>query len=477
MEQCKQLKKDSLGLWSIVFFVVAAASPLTGVVGAMPVAFMAGNGPGVPGIYVLAGLILLLFSFGFVAMSRHVVNAGAFYSYISVGLGRKFGVAGLKVALLAYTAIQISVVAMFGFFSQIFVVDHLGIDIPWWAFSCVMLVIVLLLGIAKVELGGKVLGLLMLMEVGIVLLTDAGILSSHTVSHFEFSSFAPSTMFSGSFGIAMIFAISSFIGFEATAIYSEECKEPAKVIPRATIIAVVLISAFFALTSWSFVQLLGGEGVSTAAAKDPGRFVFAVTTQVVGPWAVELMSVLLITSLFAATQAFHNTMSRYIFSISRDGLLWKPLSAVHTKHGTPYAASIAQTIGMLGITIMVALAGQDPMQVVFSWGSAVGTMSILLLQGAVSLAVIFYFFRNRQYNVSLWSRMIAPAISALAMFGALWKVIENLDILSGSSSKAIFILPYFVFGAAVIGYAIAWALSRFYADRYAQLGKVVEELG
>lgn len=130
MEQQNQLQKGSLGLWSIIFFVIAAASPLTGVVGGLPVAFMAGNDSGVPGVYVVAGVLLVVFSFCFVAMSRYVVNAGAFYSYIAQGLGINSGMAGLSVALLAYTSIQLSVTAMFGFFSAQFVQSHFGVDIP-----------------------------------------------------------------------------------------------------------------------------------------------------------------------------------------------------------------------------------------------------------------------------------------------------------------------------------------------------------
>ena len=86
--------------------------------------------------------------------------------------------------------------------------------------------IVVSLGIAKVELGGKVLGILMLLEVGIVLLTDIAILRQPI--SLEFTSVEPSSMFSGNMGIAMVFAICSFVGFEATAIYSEECREPEK---------------------------------------------------------------------------------------------------------------------------------------------------------------------------------------------------------------------------------------------------------
>ena len=96
MEQGNQISKGKIGIFSLVFFVVAGASPLTGLVGGMPIAILSGNGAGVPGIYILSGLILLLFSIGFITMSRYISNSGAFYAYISVGLGRKLGVSGLS---------------------------------------------------------------------------------------------------------------------------------------------------------------------------------------------------------------------------------------------------------------------------------------------------------------------------------------------------------------------------------------------
>lgn len=59
-----ELKRNTLGVWKVVFLVVSAASPLSAMLGAVPPAVSLGNGPGVPGAYVIAGLILLVFSVG-----------------------------------------------------------------------------------------------------------------------------------------------------------------------------------------------------------------------------------------------------------------------------------------------------------------------------------------------------------------------------------------------------------------------------
>lgn len=474
MTQHHQLQKGSLGLWSVIFFVIAAASPLTGVVGGLPVAFFAGNGAGVPGVFVLAGLLLLVFSFGFVAMSRYVVNAGAFYSYIAQGLGVRSGMAGLGIALLAYLAVQLSVTALFGFYTGQFVAEHLHIQLPWWVYALVMQGLVMLLGIAKVELGGRVLGLFMMMEVVIVLVLDVAMLTTGT-GHVEFSSLHIATVLHGNIGIAMVFAICSFVGFEATAIYSEECREPGKVIPRATLLAVVLIATFFALTSWSFVQYAGADHIMALAAKDPGLFVFSIAEQVLGRWSVDMMSVLLITSLFAATQAFHNTLSRYLFAISRDGLLWAQLAYTHPKFHTPYRASLLQGVIMCSMLIIFALC-QLATTDIFAWLSALGSIAILALQCGVSVAVIAYFMRNHHLTASLWSRLIAPGISAVGMFMTLMLVVSNLNVLSGSTSPFIVILPCLVGVAGLGGFMGAHILSRVSPERYIRVGQIIEDL-
>ncbi|MGE0969548.1 APC family permease [Klebsiella sp. WOUb02] len=457
MNSESQLKKNSLGIWSLIFFVVAAASPLTGVVGGLPVAISAGNGAGIPAIYVIAGLILIVFSFGYVEMSRHVTNAGAFYSYISLGLGRNTGVAALMVALLAYFAIQLGVVALFGYFCEMYVQDHLNLHISWWVFSVGMLLVVWVLGIESVEVGGKILGVLMLMEVGIMLLTDFAVLFHlhASVVPLNLRSFTPDVVTQGHLGIALIFTIAAFIGFESTAIYGEECKQPEKTIPRATLLAVVLITLFFTFTSWVLVQAYGVEHIVAAATTNPGRFIFDIADSVLGRWAVEMMSLLLITSLFAATQAFHNNISRYLFSISRDGYLWKKMSAIRAGKGTPYFASCVQSVIIIAALLLMVSVGLDPMVDIFAWGSAMATMAILLLQAGVSVAVMAYFYRASLTVTHYWSHFIAPLLATISMLAALVMVIKNLDLLSGSSSSTIFVIPWMVFGIAVLGYLVA----------------------
>ncbi|MCA1177857.1 MULTISPECIES: APC family permease [unclassified Pantoea] len=447
------LRKNTLGLFSLVFFVVAAASPLTGVVGGLPVAIISGNGGGIPVFYILSCIILMLFAVGFIAMSRHVNNAGAFYTYISKGMGENWGASASVLALMAYISIQIAIVAMLGFFTQLFIEEHFSAHIPWWALSMLFVLVCWVLSIKRVEVGGKLLGILMLAEVAIVLLTDVMLLIKK-VGPYSFQSFEPSVFMQGNLGIAFIFTIAAFIGFESTAIYAEECRDPHKTVPRATVCALLLITAFFCFTSWSLVQAYGFDQIVAIASKDPGNFVFNITRQYVGQWAVETMSVLLITSLFAAALAFHNNISRYLFSISRDGLIWKELCKTHPTNGTPHNASHVHSVIMLMLLAGMGSAGLDPMVHIFAIGSAVATLCILILQLGVSAAVVL-FFRRMDNNENQFTVFWAPLLSMVCMSVTIILVVNNLQSLSGSDSSVVKMIPWFIAGCALMGYGMS----------------------
>ncbi|MFP3458104.1 APC family permease, partial [Psychrobacter sp. SIMBA_152] len=56
-----------------------------------------------------------------------------------------------------------------------------------------------------------------------------------------------------SLGLALLFAVGNFFGFEATVVYREEVRNPNTTIPRATYLAVVGIGLFYALAAWAYV--------------------------------------------------------------------------------------------------------------------------------------------------------------------------------------------------------------------------------
>src|SRR5437773_12456149 len=94
------LAEDRLGLPPVLFFIMSAAAPLTVIIGVIPTAYAITGVTGIPAAFIAIGIVLAIFAIGYVAMARHISNAGAFYAYITRGLGRPVGVGASLVALL-----------------------------------------------------------------------------------------------------------------------------------------------------------------------------------------------------------------------------------------------------------------------------------------------------------------------------------------------------------------------------------------
>ena len=68
----QHLQHNAVGVGGILFFVIAAAAPLTVVVGVPPLVFGVAGNIGAAGAYLIAGIVLFLFSVGYAAMSTHI---------------------------------------------------------------------------------------------------------------------------------------------------------------------------------------------------------------------------------------------------------------------------------------------------------------------------------------------------------------------------------------------------------------------
>jgi amino acid transporter len=86
-----QLRRNALGVAGIVFLVLAAVAPLTGIVVVASLVIALGNGGGAPVSFFIVAIVLLLFAVGYAQMSKQLVNAGGFYAFVVKGLGRTGG--------------------------------------------------------------------------------------------------------------------------------------------------------------------------------------------------------------------------------------------------------------------------------------------------------------------------------------------------------------------------------------------------
>ena len=420
----------SLGVGSIVFMVVAAAAPLTVVGGSAPLGFLLGDGVGFPALFVVCAIILLFFAVGLVAMTRKIPKPGGFFTYVGHGLGNPAGLSAAYLALLTYTTIQIAVHGYVGYVISVLVKSLGGPDIPWWAYSLAIVLIVGYLGYRHIDLSSKVLGVLLVLEVGIVLALVIAVVASGGAEGLSAEPFMPAQVLSGAPGIGLMFAFAAFIGFESTAIFRDEAKNPDHTIPRATYIAVIGIGIFYTLAAWALVMAWGPSHVVAQAAKDPGTMVVTTTLNYLGPVGEIILNVLLITSMFACVLSFHNVIARYQHSMSNAGLLPSKVGAVHPSHLSPHVSSAIQTITAFVLISLFALLHMDPVLQVFTWFSGVATLAIAILMALTSVAVIVYF-RTAKSDLRLWNTVVAPALGLVGLVASAGIIAVNFPFLVG----------------------------------------------
>jgi amino acid transporter len=452
------LRRNRLGVLGIVFFVVAAAAPLVGMTGAAPVAIVLGNGPAVSGAYVAVGITLLLFSVGYAAMSQQVTNAGAFFAYVGRGLGLPVGVGSAFTSLVAYLAIQLAIYGFFGALISGTMAATFGIELAWYWWCLIAWLVVTALSLFSVDVGAKVLGVFMTLEVLSLLIMAVSVFAVGGPEGVDVAaSFAPSNVIvggiTGSAGIALAFAFASYIGFEATAIYGEESRDPKRTVPIATYVAVLLITALFGFVTFAVVTALGSSAVvdevltrttvDGVPLADPAQVVFTVAEEYVGAWlgtwAGTLVSTtmewLVLSSLFAGLLAFQNSAARYFFSMGRAGVLPSFLDRVNER-GAPVAASVATSVIAGAVIALFAVQELDPVVNMFFWFSGLAVVAIVVVEALVCVAIILWFRRNPE-EARLWHTLIAPALAFVGLVLGAYLLMSRFGLLAGTVAEGV----------------------------------------
>lgn len=470
------LKKNAIGTRDIVFMLVSAAAPLTIVVGIAPLALAVG-GVGAPVIYIAAGLGLALFAIGFMALTRRVHSYSGFYGYISKSLGRVIGLGSGLTAWMSYNGIQIGLYGLLGIQSNIAVKSFTGVDLPWWLYAITAIGGVWYLGWRGIDVGAKVLAVLLTLETAIVAVVATFVLAQGGAQGIGFESFSPEAIFTPQFAAVLGRGFSAFMGFESGALYREEARDPDKSVPRATYISIAFIGAFYAFSVWVIVQAFGPAAIQEFAAGhlDTGDTAYIMAGTFAGEWCVNLMSVLIVTSIFASQLAFHNTINRYTLSLSREGIFPRHSGRISPRHKTPSVAGLEQTLLSLVLVIAAALFQLDPFTQFLIWANTPGVIGVLVLQALTGVGVVVFFLRSKDHGLR-WYVIPSAVAATLIMCVVVFLLVDNIELLTGLPDGAPINTTLLVIAPLVfaLGILLAVVLRRVSPATYQRIGHAEE---
>jgi amino acid transporter len=468
----RTLAHNRLGVPSVVFFVLSAATPLTVVAGVVTTGYAVTGIIGLPVAFVVMALLLALFSVGYVAMSRHITNAGAFYTYVTHGLGKPAGVGAAWMALFAYNALQVGLYGIIGAAAAPLLEEWFDITLSWWVIALVAWAIVGALGVLRVDINGRVLAVLLLTEIAIILIYAFSYLANPADGTVTFDTLSIANLFKPGVGAILVLAVLGFVGFEASVVYSEESRNPRRTIQLATYVSIAIIAFVYVLSSWGMSVATGPDAIVAFSAENGPGTIFILADIALGePW-VTIGSTLFATSVLAAMISFHNTSARYAFALGRERVLPGALGQTSPRSGAPVAASIIQSVIGLAVIVIYAVAGWDPVLYLFFTGGITGGFGVLLLITITSVAVVAFFARQPS-GENAWRRTIAPTLAAIVLVVVVFLAVVNYDFLLGlpDPEPLRWILPAIYVVLFLLGVWLARYLRRSRPEIYDMIGR------
>ncbi|OIH84943.1 amino acid permease [Arthrobacter sp. UCD-GKA] len=447
-----------------------------------------GNGTGAPAGFLVATIVLTIFSFGFTALAKHITSAGAFYTFVSRGLGKPFGLSAGFLSMLSYMVMEAGLVGIFSAFSQQTFKNQLGIDLPWIVYAVSVVAIMSLLSYRDISLASKILAVVLIGEIALlsamafsVLFHGGGPNGLMPESLNPINAFSTNGLVGGSVGVGLLFAFWSWVGFESTAIYGEESRDPKRVIPAATLIAVVGIGLFYAFISWAMVAGNGATGaVERATGANPFDLLYYPMKTYLGSWSVFAMEWFMILGSFACALAIHNSATRYLYAIGRDGILPRALGKPHPVHQSPHIASMVQSCFAAVLLIVSFFAGVDPYGELFVLVAFFATISFLTAQILTSMAAISYFHvrGNHPETASWWRTFLSPIVGGGGMAVVIWLLLTNYDVAAGPAATTMVgrLVPWAVVTVFTLGILLALYWRQAKPATYARIGSTVYEV-
>lgn len=178
----------------------------------------------------------------------------------------------------------------------------------------------------------------------------------------------------GLFGIwaAIPYAIWLFLAIEGLPLVSEECKNPAKDMPKGLITSIItlVITAFLVL--FLVTGLGGADAMGKSASPLPEALAMALGQ---AHWSVKGLAIIGLAGLIASFNGIIFGYGRAIFALSRAGYLPRFLSNVHPTFKTPHVALLVG--GVIGIVFAIVGNGDILIQIAV-FGAVISYIMMML---------------------------------------------------------------------------------------------------
>jgi amino acid transporter len=219
----------------------------------------------------------------------------------------------------------------------------------------------------------------------------------------------------GPFAMAFLLGAFTIVGFESAANLAEETKDPARVIPKAMVQAVLSLGVLGMLFLIA-ITALAGDLAQLAASGTP---VASVITAVLGPVVGNVLLALVVVSIFSCGLVITLSGTRLVWAMSRDQRFpgWQVLRKVSRTRRTPVAASVFMFV-VAQVVLALFARSEDALFSLFSAGTL---LPALIYAGTVAMYAIKRrsLPPSRGFSLGRWE---VPVL----VFASIWLIYELL---------------------------------------------------
>lgn len=376
------------------------------------------------GLWLLGGALSLIGALCYAELATAYPKEGGDYVYLTRAMGRRVGF------LFAWCQLWIVRPGSIGAMAYIFAeyanriwpqADGPRAVYVLVAYAAGSIVVMTAINIAGVREGKWTQNILTTVKVlGLVAIVAIGLLSTAPAAPTPEPPVTPSHFTLSDFGMAMIFVLFVFGGWNEMAYVGAELRNPRKNILRTLLIGTVAVTVIYVLMNLAFVHALGLDGArrSTAAAD--------VLKLGIGPWAGQAVSLLICISALGAINGQIFTGSRIYYAFGTEHRLYAWLGRWDARRGTPVCSLLIQGAITLALAVWFGF-GQKGFESMVKFTTP-GFWFFLTLVGA-SLIVL----RKREPDVERPYRVpgypVTPIIFCLSsifmVFAGLYYAVEN----------------------------------------------------
>jgi amino acid transporter len=151
----------------------------------------------------------------------------------------------------------------------------------------------------------------------------------------------------GGLAQATLLATYCYWGYYNICFLAAEVRRPERTIPRAILLSIVFVAAFYVLMNVAVLPSLGGASMH-ASQTSVLRFqlVADIARSAFGSWAGYTVAALIVWTAFSSVFSLQLGYSRVPYAAARDGNYFRYLAAVHPKHDIPHRSLVA--LGVVG---------------------------------------------------------------------------------------------------------------------------------